>query len=78
MPYPFEAEDRKFLHDLATPITVAKTMLRKCLKEISDHENSAQLIRQMERLEKSIDAIDQIEKMHAEQRSIISSRYADE
>lgn len=74
MKYPFEAADRKFLHDLASPITIAKMMVNKSIQELSKHENAAAFGKQIERLNKSLEAIEVAEKLHADFRIVIAER----
>lgn len=74
MNYPFETADRKFLHDLSSPITIAKMMVNKSLKELSAHQSAPELTKQIERLNKSLEALEVAEKLHADFRLAIAER----
>lgn len=65
--------DRKFLHDLATPITVAKTMVRKVTAELGQKADE-ELQAQIKRLESALIALEQIEHLHADQKERLYQR----
>ena len=61
---------RKFLHDFATPLTIAKGALRKTLKEIeTDQGGDRELCK--DRLKKAVKAIEELEALHADFRASI-------
>lgn len=59
-------QDRKFLHDLATPITVARTLVKKVLEEGQNRETLSPT--QLIRLEKILVALTRMEVMRADQK----------
>ncbi len=62
------SEDRKFLHDLATPLSVIRLTMRRLLKS-DDSQREALFAKILESLEK-------VEKLHAEQKERLHKREA--
>ena len=65
-------ENRKFLHDLATPLTVAKQSIKRTLAELRELQPEGS--KQIERLQKTFEAIEQMEKLHSDFKMIIEAR----
>jgi hypothetical protein len=68
-----EAEEiaKKFLHDLATPMTVIGTMIKRQLDEMKGAKPLSPPEHQIERMEKVLIALKKIELLHAEQKELI-------
>ena len=69
-----ESADRKFLHDLATPLTIAKTLVKKQVEELGSLQLSPES-KVLERMQKILKALLEIERLHADQKIIITARY---
>ncbi len=67
-------QDRKFLHDLATPLFVVRNMIKRTIDEITGKKPNQGPEKQMERLEAALKAVEKMEALHAEQKSAIHSR----
>jgi cob(I)alamin adenosyltransferase len=65
------AEERKFLHDISNHIVVAHGMATFALRAIKDNPNVGE--KEVERLEKSIDAINRMTDLLRERRSTLHS-----
>jgi triacylglycerol esterase/lipase EstA (alpha/beta hydrolase family) len=65
------AEERKFLHDLSNHIVVAHGMATFALRGIKGNQNSNVEIKEIERLEKSIDAINKMTDLLRERRAVL-------
>lgn len=63
------AEERKFLHDISNHIVVAHGMATFALRAIKENPNVSE--KEVERLEKSIDAINKMTELLRERRSIL-------
>ncbi|MEA9354641.1 hypothetical protein SHI21_00395 [Bacteriovorax sp. PP10] len=63
------AEERKFLHDISNHIVVAHGMATFALRAIKDNPNVGE--KEVERLEKSIDAINRMTDLLRERRSVL-------
>ncbi len=62
---------RTFLHDLATPLTIIRTLVKKQMAEVEkaplpDGDKS------LERMKKILDAVHSMERLHADQKAKIS------
>jgi ribosome assembly protein YihI (activator of Der GTPase) len=68
--------ERKFLHDLATPLVIIGQMTKRVKEEITqikaDPSNLSGLEKTLERLEKILTAVKRIEDLHADHKSFIS------
>ncbi len=64
------SQERKFLHDIATPITIIKLTLRKVIDEMG--KGNADLAQHMDRLAKVEKAVDRLEELHASHKLEIS------
>jgi hypothetical protein len=64
---------RKFLHDLATPLTIVKHMIKK-FKEALASDQPLDKKASLERMEKALKAVEQMEHLHAEHKSEIHKR----
>lgn len=69
-----EKEDREFLHSLATPITVAKTMIKNVHTNLATRTGDPDLVEQLKRMEKALNALQKIEELHADQKARIHAR----
>ncbi len=69
-----EKEDREFLHSLATPITVAKTMIKNVHSNLAGRSDDPDLSEQVKRMEKALSALQKIEDLHADQKARIHAR----
>ena len=74
---PRNAEDRKFLHDLATPLTVVKQLVKRTLAELLEPSAAGTLEKQIDRMQRTMKAIEQMETLHADQKAKISTREAE-
>lgn len=63
------AEERKFLHDISNHIVVAHGMATFALKAIKENPNVAG--KEVERLEKSLEAINKMTELLRERRSVL-------
>lgn len=63
------AEERKFLHDISNHIVVAHGMATFALRAIKDNPSVGE--KEVERLEKSIDAINKMTELLRERRSVL-------
>ncbi len=63
------AEERKFLHDISNHIVVAHGMATFALRAIKGNPNVGE--KEVERLEKSIDAINKMTELLRERRSVL-------
>lgn len=63
------AEERKFLHDIANHIVVAHGMANFVLRSIKDNPNVE--TKEIERLEKSIEAINKMTALLKDRRSVL-------
>jgi hypothetical protein len=70
----FQEEDRKFLHDIATPLTIMKMLSKGILSEIEGEKEPSSPEKQLARIQRVIDQIIVIENLHADQRARISAR----
>lgn len=66
------AEERKFLHDISNHIVVAHGMATFVLRSIKD--NPGVESKEVERLEKSIEAINKMTDLLKERRSVLVAR----
>ncbi len=69
-----EKEDREFLHSLATPITVAKTMIKNVHSKLVTRSDDPDINEQLKRMEKALSALEKIEDLHADQKARIHAR----
>lgn len=73
---PFESENRKFLHDIATPISILKLLLKK-MAAIADgtcsDEDKGRLPELTERAKKNLETL---ENIHADFKSQLTLRDA--
>jgi mannitol/fructose-specific phosphotransferase system IIA component (Ntr-type) len=69
-----EKQDREFLHNLATPITVAKTMIKNVHSKLAEKVEDPDIADQLKRMEKALSALTKIEELHADQKARIHSR----
>jgi hypothetical protein len=69
-----EKEDREFLHNLATPITVAKGMIKNAYNNLAQKSEDPVVGDQLKRMEKALQAIAKIEELHADQKARIHAR----
>ncbi len=69
-----EKEDREFLHNLATPITVAKGMLKNAHSKLATKATDPEIAEQLKRMEKALQALAKIEELHADQKARIHAR----
>lgn len=58
--------DKKFLHDLATPLSVAGSALKLLIKDLDDKVETSAKAKIFDRLERAIHAIEKMEAMHAD------------
>lgn len=70
----YNQEDRKFLHDLATPLTVLRMVVTTLTKELSGEKPSRGTAGHVELLKKAIGALEKAEALHADQKSKIHER----
>ena len=63
------AEERKFLHDISNHIVVAHGMATFALRAIKENPSVGE--KEVERLEKSIDAINKMTELLRERRSVL-------
>ena len=64
--------ERKFLHDLATPVAVLKSVLRRLQKELDNPDaTKINMVYVKERLAKALTQIENIENLHAEHRGAL-------
>jgi cob(I)alamin adenosyltransferase len=63
------AEERKFLHDISNHIVVAHGMATFALRAIKENPNVGE--KEVERLEKSIDAINKMTELLRERRLVL-------
>lgn len=68
----FELEDRKFLHDLATPLTILKLCIKRFVSTLDSEKIEPKTQRIL--LEQIHAAIEKMEQLHAAQRSRIHDR----
>ena len=68
-------EDRKFLHDLATPLTILKLRLKKLQSTFTSDDASKSMVEDM--FKQMYGAIEKIERLHAEQKEKIHKRQDD-
>lgn len=68
--------DRKFLHDMATYITVARTSVKKALDEFNRDIADFNPKKEQERLLRALEAIKEIENLHADQKARLYGREA--
>lgn len=72
-----EADDRKFLHDIANHLTVVGLVVKKIHGDLLQEEQQTPANQaRIQRLEKAINAISKIEQLHADQKAKITDRYA--
>ncbi len=69
-----QEEDRKFLHDLATPLTVVKTLVKRQVTELEGPASGVDPAKQLDRLKKVLEAIKQMEELHASHKERITFR----
>jgi len=65
------AEERKFLHDISNHIVVAHGMATFALRAIKENPNVGE--KEVERLEKSLDAINRMTDLLRERRAILQT-----
>ena len=63
--------ERKFLHDLATPLMIARTMIKKTIAELKPHENEEYVVNSLRRLESALKAMESMEKLHADHKATL-------
>ncbi|MBC7714537.1 MAG: hypothetical protein H7177_14420, partial [Rhizobacter sp.] len=66
------AEERKFLHDIANHIVVAHGMASFVLRSLKTNEHVE--AKEVERLEKSIEAINKMTELLKERRTVLHSK----
>jgi hypothetical protein len=69
-----EKQDREFLHILATPITVAKTMIKNVHSNLAARVEDPEIADHLKRIEIALNALSKIEELHADQKARIHSR----
>lgn len=69
-----DAEERKFLHDIASPLAVIKTLTRRMEKELLGEVEESSKEKQAARLQKILQAVASLERLHADQKCILSQR----
>jgi hypothetical protein len=65
------ADERKFLHDLSNHIVVAHGMATFALRGIKGNPNANVDTKELERLEKSIEAINKMTELLRERRNVL-------
>jgi hypothetical protein len=60
--------ERKFLHDLASPLTIAKAHIKKVLLELQDLPPDEHQRMALERSQKVLDTLLMLEDLHASRR----------
>lgn len=65
--------ETKFLHDIATPISIIGILTRKLVKEHQGEASSSDQGKQMERLAKILKAVESLEALHANRKSEVTS-----
>ena len=65
------AEERKFLHDISNHIVVAHGMATFALRAIKDNPSVGE--KEIERLEKSLEAINKMTELLRERRSVLQA-----
>ena len=65
------SEERKFMHDLANPLAVAHGNVKIIIRKLRKDENAMTVKEIMERLDKTIEALDRTTEMMAGRRAII-------
>ena len=70
----FHEEDRKFLHDIATPLTIIKMLSKSILNEVEGEKEISSPEKQLARIHRVIDQVTLIENLHADQLVRISAR----
>ncbi len=65
--------ETKFLHDIASPLAIAKIMLSNCIEELEQKSltTTPEQIRCLERIKKALNALNRIEDLHAAQKDLI-------
>ncbi len=66
------SKERKFLHDIATPITVMKGSVNRVLKSFRENKTDAEKELCIDRLERAMKAIENLENLHADHKALIS------
>lgn len=65
-------EDREFLHKIATPLTVVKAILRNLMMEAQGKKQPVSAEAHLERIEKALEQLTEVEKAHADQKARIT------
>jgi len=72
------SKERKFLHDIATPISIASLLLQRMIKDRESGEMKFTPEQTLEWLQKSLAALKSMEAMHAERKQEIFKMEANE
>lgn len=67
-------EDRKFLHDMASPITIMRLSLTRLQGLIKDNPAISTSSKELEYIQRTLSALQGIEDLHADFKSKISER----
>ncbi len=76
MSYPYYEEDRGFLHDMSSPVAVARMMIGRGLKELQNATPET-LEKAVQRFEKAVAELERVETLLAEQKARITLRNAE-
>jgi len=66
------SQERVFLHDLATPITAIRLLVKRQISELEDPSIEPNREKQLERLKKVLLAVEQLELLHADHKAKLS------
>ena len=67
-------EDRKFLHDIATPMSVVDLMVRRLLKDLKEETPKLTKEKSIEILSHCVEYLDKMKDLHAGQKARISGQ----
>jgi hypothetical protein len=65
------SSERKFLHDIATPITIASLLVQRLIKDRESEESQFSPQQTLEWLHKALAALKSLETMHADRKQEI-------
>jgi hypothetical protein len=71
---PDQEQDRKFLHDLATPVTIARQMIIRVRNELKEKSDGPARQKLIARLESALKQLDDIVTIHAAHKALLSER----
>lgn len=63
--------ERKFLHDLATPMTVMRSMIKKSIADLSAEGAPADVSKLAARLAQALKSLEDVERLHADRKAEI-------